>query len=44
MTDKTEESNERKGVMSETASVVVLAFIIVESLIIVHLRVLETPH
>ena len=35
MTDKTEESNERKGVMSETASVVVLAFIIVESLIIV---------
>ena len=35
MTDKTEESNERKGVMSETASVVVLAFITVESLIIV---------
>ena len=35
VTDKTEESNERKGVMSETASVVVLAFIIVESLIIV---------
>ena len=35
MTDKTEESNERKGFMSETASVVVLAFITVESLIIV---------
>ena len=35
VTDKTEESNERKGVMSDTASVVILAFITVESLIIV---------
>ena len=35
VTDKTEESNERKGVISDTASVVILAFITVESLIIV---------
>ena len=35
MTGITEGSNERKGVMSDTASVVILAFITVESLIIV---------